>query len=84
MDYELALCAQTDPALFFPEGHTLQEDTRKAKEICASCPLMHQCLEEALYAKVRNADGYESFVVGIWGGTTAEERRQIRRKRGIV
>lgn len=84
MDYELALCSQTDPSLFFPEGHLLREHTRQAKEICASCPLIHECLEEALTAKVRNADGHESFVIGIWGGTTPEERKEIRRKRRIV
>lgn len=41
----------------------------KAKEICAACPVKQTCLEYAL--------GRQD--IGIWGGTTNEERKEIRR-----
>ena len=39
-----------------------------AKSICATCPVLNQCREQAL----RLAEPY-----GIWGGLTEEERFQI-------
>ena len=86
MDYELALCGQTDPELFFPvqsKGYNIVESYREAKKICAVCPLKTECLEEALTKKVRVSDGYEMFVSGVWGGTTEQERREIRKQRKI-
>src|SRR5690606_9161462 len=43
-----------------------------AKAVCATCPVMSECLEYALAEQVQH---------GIWGGTTAEERTRIRRER---
>ena len=40
-----ALCAQTDPELFFPEKGG---STRAAKRVCTGCPVRAQCLEHAL------------------------------------
>lgn len=68
-----ALCAQVDPALFYPEAsgtHT----ARIAKRICAQCPVRDLCLEYAL-AKPAHDDH------GVWGGTTERERRKIRANR---
>jgi WhiB family redox-sensing transcriptional regulator len=42
----------------------------KAKSVCCQCPVTTECLEFALET---NQD------TGIWGGTSEEERRQIRR-----
>jgi WhiB family redox-sensing transcriptional regulator len=87
MDYELALCSQTDPDLFFPDkarDGDLVRVYQQAKAICAVCPLITECLEQALTTKVQTADGYEIFVLGVWGGTTEKERREIRKKRNIV
>lgn len=68
-----ALCAQTDPDLFFPDkGGT----TKPAKQICARCPVAEQCLADAL----ERHDRY-----GIWGGLSERDRRRIinnRRKEG--
>lgn len=61
-----ALCAQTDPEIFFPDkGGT----TRDAKKVCAACEVKHECLQ---YALDRNED------TGVWGGTSQQERRQLR------
>lgn len=67
--YDDALCAQTDPELFYPEKGG---SVREAKSICASCDVREQCLEEAL-------DHDERF--GIWGGLSERERRKLKRER---
>lgn len=68
-----AICSDTDPDLFFPVGTTgyalVQID--RAKQVCGECPVCHDCLQ---YALDTNQDS------GIWGGTSEEERRQIRRR----
>ncbi len=67
-----SLCRDTDPDLFFPigtTGHALTQIER-AKEVCGECPVSMACLEFALET---NQDS------GIWGGTSEEERRTIRR-----
>jgi WhiB family redox-sensing transcriptional regulator len=67
-----AICRDTDPELFFPVGTTgyalVQVD--RAKEVCGQCPVKSECLD---YALETNQDS------GIWGGTSEEERRDIRR-----
>lgn len=61
-----------DPELFFPVGSTgpalLQ--IAKAKRICTGCAVRLSCLAWAL------STGESA---GIWGGTTPEERRMLRR-----
>ncbi|GDX26434.1 hypothetical protein LBMAG12_08080 [Actinomycetes bacterium] len=68
-----AVCRETDPDLFFPVGTTgqalLQID--RAKQVCNECTVQVSCLEFALET---NQDS------GIWGGTSEEERRDIRRR----
>jgi len=68
-----AICRDTDPELFFPVGTTgqalLQID--RAKQVCAECAVQVRCLEFAIET---NQDS------GIWGGTSEEERRVIRRQ----
>ena len=53
-----ALCAQTDPELFFPEKGG---STREAKALCRRCPVRDDCLDYAL--------GHDERF-GIWGGTS--------------
>ena len=67
-----ASCCDTDPDLFFPVGTTgiALEQIDEAKQVCNSCPAQLACLEFALRT---NQD------TGIWGGTSEEERRQLRR-----
>ncbi len=68
-----AICRDTDPDLFFPvgtTGHALVQIER-ATQVCQECPVQRDCLEFALET---NQDS------GIWGGTSEEERRAIRRR----
>lgn len=65
-------CLHADPDLFFPissAGRALSQ-IAQAKAICARCPVIRECLEFAH----ANAP-----IHGIWGGTTPEERQQVRR-----
>jgi WhiB family transcriptional regulator, redox-sensing transcriptional regulator len=61
-----ALCAQTDPEIFFPDKGG---STREAKAVCARCPVAAECLEYALATSER---------FGIWGGLSERERRTLR------
>jgi len=65
-----ALCAQTDPELFFPEPGDNGQKGIAAKKVCGNCDVQAQCLE---YAMRRNEEW------GIWGGTNALDRRRMRR-----
>lgn len=62
-----ALCAQTDPELFFPETGG---SAAPAKLVCAGCPVQAECLDWSLAYDIR---------FGIWGGLTEEQRRKVRR-----
>ncbi|MFK0223277.1 WhiB family transcriptional regulator [Streptomyces vinaceus] len=63
-------CAGADPELFFAHAlSTLQ--IARAKELCATCPLMASCLEGAL----ERGEEY-----GVWGGLTEDERRSLKRR----
>lgn len=68
LDAESALCAQTDPELFFPETQQAYIQIAQAKAICANCEIRRECLQEALQ--------YE-YTDGIWGGTTPMERARL-------
>lgn len=64
---ERALCtAAPDPDLFFP---TAPEDLAPARRVCRACPVAGACLAEALG---------RAEVDGVWGATTAAERRVMR------
>ena len=69
-----ASCRDTDPALFFPVGTSgaALEQIATAKAVCADCQVKDLCFEFALKT---NQDS------GVWGGTSEEERRQVRRER---
>lgn len=62
-----ALCAQTDPELFFPEPGG---SPAAAKKVCAACEVRPDCLALALSL---------GTVMGVWGGTTENERKRARR-----
>ncbi|MFI9507350.1 WhiB family transcriptional regulator [Nocardia sp. NPDC052566] len=64
----LALCAQTDPEVFFPE---LGGSAVSAKKVCARCEVRAKCLADAL----NNGESY-----GIWGGMSDNERTRLKRK----
>ena len=68
-----AVCRDEDPELFFPIGNTgpalLQ--IAEAKAVCHRCPVMEQCLTWALTT---------SETAGVWGGTSEDERRAMKRR----
>jgi WhiB family redox-sensing transcriptional regulator len=64
-----AACRGIDPELFFP---TRGGDTRQPRAVCADCPVRTDCLEHAITTNEK---------VGIWGGLSERERRQLRRRR---
>ena len=72
-----AACRGADPELFFPIGTggpaLVQID--EAKQICRTCPVRAPCLAWALDHEVAD---------GVWGGTTADERRTIRGRHQAV
>jgi WhiB family redox-sensing transcriptional regulator len=70
---DVALCRDTDPDLFFPVGTTgpAIEQIENAKAVCRQCEAQAPCLE---YALTTNQDS------GVWGGTSEEERRQLRKQ----
>jgi WhiB family transcriptional regulator, redox-sensing transcriptional regulator len=64
-------CRGADPELFFPiaaNGPALQQISA-AKRICLRCPVRPACL----------SFGLKTLPEGIWGGTTPEERRIMRK-----
>ncbi len=66
-----ALCAETDPEIFYPET---TGDALHARRVCIKCPVREQCLQAGM-------DNVEVF--GIWGGTTKDDRAAIRAGRGF-
>ncbi|MDQ1506493.1 MAG: WhiB family transcriptional regulator, redox-sensing transcriptional regulator [Actinomycetota bacterium] len=71
---EVGSCRDSDPNLFYPvgRGRDALEQIEEAKAICRTCPSREPCLEFAVTFRQ---------VLGIWGGTSAEERRQVVRER---
>lgn len=72
-----AACRDVDPDFFFPVGSTgpALAQIQAAKAICGTCAVQEDCLEWSL---VTGQDA------GIWGGSTEEERREMRRARTRV
>ncbi|MGN6324512.1 WhiB family transcriptional regulator [Pseudolysinimonas sp.] len=66
------LCAETSPDLFFPGKG---EPTTPAKKICVACDVKERCLAWAL----ETGEEY-----GVWGGTSENERRRMRKELGYV
>ncbi|HWN31977.1 MAG TPA: WhiB family transcriptional regulator [Pseudonocardia sp.] len=68
----LGSCRGMDSATFYhPDGErnpSRARRTARAKEVCASCPVMKPCREFALRTR-------EPF--GVWGGLAETERRAI-------
>jgi WhiB family redox-sensing transcriptional regulator len=73
MDRAACRAAAVDPDLFFPvsESGLSTQQVADVKAVCARCPVTADCLSWALREEP----------AGIWGGTTPEERRRLRRAR---
>lgn len=68
---EHAVCAQTDPEIFFPSKGG---GAAAAKRVCAVCPVTKECLEYSL------AKGEQH---GVWGGLSDRQRRAEAKRRGL-
>ena len=64
-------CLSADPDLFFPisPGGASQRQVRRAKAVCATCPVQAECLTFAV--ETRQAHG-------VWGGLGEEELARLR------
>jgi WhiB family redox-sensing transcriptional regulator len=64
-------CAQL-PNCFFPDDepdpYLRKKLLKVAREVCNDCPVRLRCFDYALSAGM----------VGVWGGTTTEERKRLR------
>ena len=68
---ERANCRGVDPIVFFPErGDTRTQ--RPARAICGGCEVRSECISYRLLTTSSHGDE------GIWGGTTAMDRRELR------
>lgn len=71
-----AACKTADDRLFFaPDGEQAPERIireEKAKRVCRRCPVMRDCAEYAVETWQR---------AGVWGGLTADEIANERRRR---
>lgn len=65
---ERAVCASTDPELWFPPTG---KGSRVAKTVCGTCPVQAQCLAVALA---------DPSLDGVWGGTSVKDRQALRRR----
>lgn len=63
---DFAICKGVDPNFMVPSGDM---EEKLAVVVCSSCTVVMPCLIEAL----------TNNEVGVWGGTTTLERKQIRR-----
>ena len=61
-----------DPDIFFTDHRepSYQQDVAKAKSICGPCVYKSECLIWAM----------ERDEIGVWGGTTENDRRRLKRK----
>ena len=68
-----ALCRDEDPELFFPIGTTgpAALQVEEAKVVCRRCSVLEDCLSWALET------GQDA---GVWGATSEDERRALKRR----
>lgn len=72
-----AACKGPQATAFFPPAHAERKEEKvsreeRAKAICATCVVRHDCLEYAL--RIREPHG-------IWGGLNEVERKQLAERR---
>ncbi|TAH33947.1 WhiB family transcriptional regulator [Candidatus Saccharibacteria bacterium] len=69
-------CKAYDPEMFFPTeehmpgrgGGRLSSASKEAKRVCDTCAVSKICLQYAL----------ERGEIGIWGGTTTRQRKEMK------
>lgn len=68
-----AACQGMNLNTFFPDTPGLNPQIIQAKLACLNCPVKNDCLDHAL----KNNEH------GIWGGTTEQQRKRLRREHRI-
>ncbi len=73
---DLAACRGEESHLFYSPDNAESRDARqrrerRAKQLCANCPVVEECREASLAQR-------ESY--GIWGGLNEMERRALLRR----
>ena len=68
-------CESTDSDAFFvPDGQGTYTDVNMLRRICGTCPVKSECLDYALRHEV----------LGYWGNTTENQRKQLRKQLNII
>jgi WhiB family redox-sensing transcriptional regulator len=67
--HSLAACRGTDPAAFIIGRGANAAIVDRARAVCSRCTVSEQCLDFAMA---------DPDAMGIWSGTTAQERRAMR------
>lgn len=70
--WERAACRGMDTEMFFPSRGA---NIEPAIEVCRTCPVRAECLEDQLTHRSVGAD------FGVWGGTSGRERARISSRR---
>lgn len=58
------------PPMHIERKHERAARERRAKQVCAACPVRARCLDHAIATEER---------YGIWGGLNQDERRSLLR-----
>lgn len=69
-----ANCAGAVDVMIPATDHPSQAQIDAAKNICRSCTVRPECLEYAMTLPIRDT-------VGVWAGTTQDDRRKLKRNR---
>lgn len=69
------LCFRKDPDTYYPEKGA-KGGIGVARDVCAQCPVRHECLDASL-------DLPANLDQGIWGGSVERQRRRWRRAGGV-
>jgi len=74
-EYENPICAEIGVEFFYPETNQIGKlHIKKLANFCKLCSHLTECAEWGIYK--------EEF--GVWGGLSANQRKVIRRAKGIV
>ena len=75
IDWRSAACRGAPRDLFITPSDSLEDDppypSKEAQQFCNLCPIVAECLQWAL----------DHDEVGVWGGTSTYQRRQLKRER---
>jgi WhiB family redox-sensing transcriptional regulator len=67
-------CKGSDPDQYFPHPYVSHAQIVSIRAVCEACPVRRECADWGIHHEQ----------LGIWGGTTDRQRREIRRKLGII